>query len=143
MTLYVRTYVLLFFCSPAGSEFRVLSFRLSTDARRVNSVLKIYGSYLIDATSTGVYRVQPAGCADTGYTNTCAIGEQDCPTGEQPNTDLSAAGGCVVNASDVSVFPTRPGNGLLIGQFQLADGRTGAHHSTMLLLGLVLGLVLL
>ena len=71
--------------------------------------------------------MQPADCADTGYTNTCAIGEQDCPTGEQPNSDLSA---CAVNATDVSVFPTRPGNGLLIGQFKLADGRTGVytHH---------------
>ena len=70
--------------------------------------------------------MQPAGSADTGYTNTCAIGEQDCPTGEQPNADLAT---CAVNATDVSVFPTRPGNGLLIGQFRLADGRTGAHHT--------------
>jgi hypothetical protein len=54
----------------------------------------------------GIYRVQPANCTDTGYTNTCAKGEQDCPTGEQPNSDLSA---CAVNATDVSVSPTRPG----------------------------------
>jgi hypothetical protein len=127
---FIHPCLILIYLLPT-SEFGLLSFRLSTDARRVNSVLKIYGSYLIDATSTHVYRVQPAGCADTGYTNTCATGEQDCPTGEQPNSDLSAAGGCVVNATDVSVFPTRPGNGLLIGQFQLADGRTGAHHTVL------------
>jgi hypothetical protein len=103
------------------------SFRLArsaADARRINSVLKIYGSYLVSAVSTGVYRVQPAGTGDTGYTNTCAVGEQDCPTGEQPNSDLST---CAVNATDVAVFPARPGNGLLIGQFKLKDGRTGAH----------------
>jgi hypothetical protein len=76
----------------------------------------------VTATSTGVYRVQPAGTQDTGYTNTCAVGERDCPTGEQPSTDLSA---CVLfNVTGVAVSALRVGNGLLIGQFKLADGRT-------------------
>ena len=37
-------------------------------AARINSVLKVFGKYLVAATSTGVYRVQPLGTPDTGYT---------------------------------------------------------------------------
>ena len=92
------------------------------DATRINSVLKVFGKYLVTATSTAVYRVQPAGSQDTGYTNTCAVGEPDCPMGEQPSSDLTS---CVLfNITAVAVSPIRPGNGLLIGQFKLADGRT-------------------
>ena len=93
-----------------------------SDATRINSVLKIFGKYLVTATSTAVYRVQPAGSQDTGYTNTCALGEPDCPTGEQPSSDLSS---CVLfNITAVAVSTIKAGNGLLIGQFQLFDGRT-------------------
>ena len=76
-------------------------------ASRINSVLRVFGRYLVAATSTGVYRVQPTGTGDTGYTNTCAIGERDCPGGEQPSTDLTTC--AIFNVSSVHVrceFPT-------------------------------------
>jgi hypothetical protein len=95
-------------------------------ARRINSELKIFGVHLVTATSTGIFRVLPPGSADTGETGTCNRGERNCPDGEQPTTDLSTCA-LVVNASDAETFavsPRLPGNGLLIGQFALADGRT-------------------
>ena len=100
------------------------------EARRINSVLKVFGSLLLNATSTGVYRALPAGSLDCGYTNTCAAGERDCPHGEQPNTDLS---GSPINVSNAYVSQGRnksgvvvgasAGDGLLIGTFSLADDR--------------------
>lgn len=74
-------------------------------ATRINSVLKVFGKYLVTATSTGVYRVQPTGTLDTGYTNTCAVGERDCPTGEQPSTDLSSC--ALFNITGVAVSTLR------------------------------------
>ena len=64
-------------------------------------MLRVFGRYLVAATSTGVYRVQPTGTGDTGYTNTCAIGERDCPDGEQPSTDLTTC--AIFNISSVRV----------------------------------------
>jgi hypothetical protein len=90
------------------------------DAARMNSVLNVFGNFLLTATSTGVYRVQPNGTDDTGDTGTCRHGEQDCPDGEQPNSDLTL---CAMTATDVAVNKDWPGAGLLVGQFRLADGR--------------------
>jgi hypothetical protein len=86
----------------------------------MNSVLNVFGNFLLTATSTGVYRVQPNGTDDTGDTGTCRHGEQDCPDGEQPNSDLTL---CAMTATDVAVNKDWPGAGLLVGQFRLADGR--------------------
>lgn len=105
-----------------GHENNLKKGRHYADATRINSVLKIFGQYLVTATSTGVYRVQPFGTEDTGITNTCAVGEPDCPTGEQPSSDLTSC--ALFNITDVAVSSLRAGNGLLIGQFRLADGRT-------------------
>jgi hypothetical protein len=91
------------------------------DARRISSILKIYGNFLPTATSVGIFRVQPNGTHDNGDTGTCLAGERDCPDGEQPNSDLTS---CPMNATDVAVNVQWPGSGLLIGQFRLADGRT-------------------
>ena len=35
------------------------------DAVRINSVVKVYGVYLVNATSSGVFRVIPPGSRDT------------------------------------------------------------------------------
>ena len=81
---------------------------------------------VVTATSTSIFRVLPLGSADTGETGMCNRGERNCPDGEQPTTDLSTCA-LVVNASDAETFAVRPrlpGNGLLIGQFALADGHT-------------------
>ena len=105
---------------PRGSR---TSFKRGThyeDARRINSVLRVFGNFLLTATSTGVYRVRPHGTHDTGDTGTCRRGERDCPDGEQPNDDLTL---CATDATDVAVNSEWPGAGLLIGQFRLADGR--------------------
>ena len=81
--------------------------------------------YLVSATSTGVFHVQPKGTPDSGFTNTCNAGEQDCPDGEQPTHNLSSC--ALQTVTDTSVSSYRPydhlGNGVLIGQFKLADGR--------------------
>ena len=65
--------------------------------------------------------MQPDGTPDSGLTNTCNAGEQDCPDGEQPTHDLSSC--ALQSITDTSASPIRPGNGVLIGQFLLADGR--------------------
>ena len=107
------------------------------DAKRINSVLKVFGSVLLHATSMGVFRVQPEGTTDTGDTRTCNRGEIYCPTGEQPNddmTDCAVANVTGVAASQggeqrhadgsITYLGAIPGNGVLIGQFRLPDGRT-------------------
>lgn len=93
------------------------------DAQRINSVLRTYGAVLLKATSTGVYRVQPPGCLDTGETGSCPVGSEYCPNGEQPESDL-ADSAVNVKPADVAVSSLEPGNGLLIGQFRLEDGRS-------------------
>ena len=80
-----------------------------------------WNRYLVSAASKGIFRVQPEGTADTGITNTCNTGEQDCRDGEQPTHNLSAC--ALENVTATSVSPIRPGNGVLIGQFLLEDGR--------------------
>eukprot|EP01043_Picozoa_sp_COSAG02_P066028 COSAG02_NODE_10143_length_2011_cov_14.027014_1_plen_519_part_00 len=90
------------------------------DASRMNSILRVYGNFLLTATSTAVYRVQPNGTHDTGDTGTCRRGEQDCPDGEQPIEDLTL---CPMNVANVAVNADWPGAGLLIGQFALANGQ--------------------
>ena len=92
------------------------------DAQRINSVLRVYGALLLTSVSTGVYRVQPPGCLDTGETGTCPRGSEYCPNGEQPENISRSA--LEVRPSDVAVSPLEPGNGLLIGEFRLRDGRT-------------------
>ena len=77
--------------------------------------------YLVSATSTGIFRAQPKATPDTGITDTCNAGEQDCYEGEQPTRDLAEC--ALHNVTDTSVSSIRPGNGVLIGQFLLADGR--------------------
>ena len=93
------------------------------DAQRINSVLRVHGAVLLTASSTGVYRVQPPGCLDTGETGTCFRGSKYCPHGEQPETNLSQSA-LDVRPADVKVSGLEPGNGLLIGEFKLQDGRT-------------------
>ena len=92
-------------------------------ATRLNSIVRNWGrpKYLLGATSTGVYRVFPPGEGEGG-TCTCTTGASACP---QPVQSLA---GCVISAvSDVAVSSSRwtpkAGEGLLIGQFKLADGR--------------------
>ena len=91
------------------------------DATRINSVLRVFGTFLLTANSTAVHRVQPNGTHDTGDTGTCRRGERDCPDGEQPNDDLTL---CAMTATDVAVNSEWPGAGLFIGQFRLVDSRT-------------------
>ena len=106
--------------APVGQPGVLMRGRHYADATRINSVLKIYGAHLLTAVSTGVYRVQLPNSGDTGITNTCTTGSRDCPTGEQPDSNLSALS---IQPVDVAVSSLRPGNGLLVGQFRLADGR--------------------
>jgi hypothetical protein len=106
---------------PRGSRTTFKRGAHYEDARRINSVLRVFGNYLLAATSTGIYRVQPHGTHDNGDTGTCRRGEQDCPDGEQPNDDLTL---CAMNATSVAVNSEWPGAGLLIGQFRMPDGRT-------------------
>ena len=81
-------------------------------ARRLNGFVLNYGRFLLNATSTGVYRV----CPPTVY----------CDDFEwQPSTDLA---GCMVarvtsteitpgNTMGLAVSPVLPGDGVVIGQF--------------------------
>eukprot|EP01050_Picozoa_sp_SAG11_P018130 SAG11_NODE_2694_length_3083_cov_4.985255_4_plen_149_part_00 len=72
-----------------------------------------------------MFLVQPQGSPDIGFTHTCNAGEQDCRDGEQPTGNLSSC--ALQSVIDTSVSSYRPydrfGNGVLIGQFKLADGR--------------------
>ena len=116
--------------APAGSNVTATATlgegRNYRDATRLNSVLKVFGAVLLNATSTGVYRVLPPGSPDTGVTHTCETGEKDCPHGEQPSTDLSPSrlASVVETAVSSSKVMGLPGNGLLIGEFALPDGRS-------------------
>ena len=88
---------------------------------------------MVDATSTGVYRVTPASLPPSTW-----MGEPWDWQGMQPQSSLR---GCAVtNVSEVAVAKPNPGystgvagEGLLIGQFRLADGRTAVllhNHNT-------------
>ena len=109
-------------------------------ATRLNSIVKNWGraQYLLGATSTGVFRVMspgsksgaspgpwvPGGLDTPGGTCSCTSGASSCP---QPAQSLA---GCAINnVTDLAVSSSRwtpkAGEGLLIGQFRLADGRTG------------------
>ena len=87
-------------------------------ARRLNSIVLNYGRFLVNATSTGVYRIH----ADPKATQ----------QPWQPSIDLtgcaiagmiSPAGAPSGYPTGVQVSPLRVGNGVLIGQFLLHDGR--------------------
>lgn len=108
----------LYFCywSPVGSDFPrggalvtprgpgAGVFQLGphyTQAARINSVLRQFGFVLVNATSTGVFRV---------------TGDEVAPA--------SVLVGCVVaNVSGHAVSSQLPGDGLLLGQFALPDER--------------------
>ena len=94
---------------------------------------RVAGDSLVDATSTGVYRVTPAPLPPSMW-----MGEPWDWQGMQPQSSLR---GCAVaNVSEVAVAQPNPGystgvagEGLLIGQFRLADGRTAVllhNHNT-------------
>lgn len=96
-------------------------------ATRLNSIVRNWGRarYLLTATSTAVYRIMPPSSGGGGKPAkcTCQCGQPTCP---QPSQLLA---GCAIdNITDLAVSSSRwtpkAGEGLLIGQFQLADGRT-------------------
>ena len=86
-------------------------------ARKINSIVKNWGRYLLGATSTGIYRIFPG---------TAAPKPSSCKSGDQPPSSLD---GCVLNnVTDLKVsaseWTPKLGEGILIGQFTLDDGRT-------------------
>ena len=99
-------------------------------ARRLNSIVKNWGrpQYLLNARSTGIYRAVSAKHDTTARDKS---GDASCSAaGPQPSYDLSSC--AINNVSDVAVSSRshssfdndHPGEGLLIGQFELEDGRT-------------------
>lgn len=87
-------------------------------ARKINSIVKNWGRYLLRATSTGVYRLFPGKAAPK---------PSSCNSGDQPPSSLD--GSCVLNnVTDLEVssakWTPKLGEGVLIGQFSLDDGRT-------------------
>ena len=99
-------------------------------ARRLNSIVKNWGrpQYLLNARSTGIYRAVSAKHDTTARGQS---GDASCSAaGPQPSYDLSSC--AINNVSDVAVSSRshssfdndHPGEGLLIGQFELEDGRT-------------------
>ena len=85
-------------------------------ARRLNSVVRAFGSYLVSATSEGVWRVTPDPLPQSRWMNRSWDWK-----GQQPRSDLV---GCVVsNITEVYVAKQNTGyssgEGMLIGQFRI------------------------
>eukprot|EP01043_Picozoa_sp_COSAG02_P047805 COSAG02_NODE_4622_length_5153_cov_9.543926_2_plen_531_part_00 len=100
-------------------------------AQRLNSIVRNWGrpQYLLNAKSTGVYRA--ASASQNHRTIDHESGDPFCSAaGPQPSHDLSSC--AINNVSDVAVSSRvrssfdndHPGEGMLIGQFELEDGRT-------------------
>ena len=89
-------------------------------ARRLNSIVRNFGRYLVHAKSQAVYRALPQGYKATP--SKCLAGSY-----APPDTDLSHSL-WLNNVTDLAVSPSKwtphLGEGMLIGQFQLQDGRT-------------------
>ena len=85
-------------------------------AKRLNSIVKNWGRYLVYAKSEAVYRALPQGYKVPS--STCS---------PQPETDLSHSP-WLYNVTDLAVSSSKwtphVGEGMLIGQFRLRDGRT-------------------
>ena len=93
---------------------------------RLNPLVSAIGGFLTGATSTGVWRVHAPKAEPPQYAAGSEMGEW------QPSTDLSS--GCALSAvgdgeagtqiMGLSVSPVVAGQGVLIGQWRLADNRT-------------------
>ena len=93
---------------------------------RLNPLVSAIGGFLTGATSTGVWRVHAPKAEPPQYAAGSEMGEW------QPPTDLSS--GCALSAvgdgeagtqiMGLSVSPVVAGQGVLIGQWRLADNRT-------------------
>ena len=93
---------------------------------RLNPLVSAIGGFLTGATSTGVWRVHAPQAESPQYAAGSEMGEW------QPSTDLSS--GCALSAvgdgeagtqiMGLSVSPVVAGQGVLIGQWRLADNRT-------------------
>ena len=93
---------------------------------RLNPLVSAIGGFLTGATSTGVWRVHAPKAEPPQYAAGSEMGEW------QPPTDLSS--GCALSGvgdgeagtqiMGLSVSPVVAGQGVLIGQWRLADNRT-------------------
>ena len=88
-------------------------------AKRLNSIVRNWGRYLLGATSTGIFHPRPRGTPNS--TTGCDMGP-----GLVASRELTGAK-VVSNATDLAVsadeWTPKLGDGLLVGEFALADGR--------------------